>query len=116
MMRDGIYAVVFESHLGSFGEGIAVVSGGCVHGGDMGFTCRGRFTGESLSLDVRQYNPSIPSTLGMKGDYVLEMRGADTGDGGYRFTGYVRGCPDSRLNARAQYLGPLLDAEAGKGQ
>lgn len=116
MMRDGIYAVVFESHLGSFGEGIAVVSGGCVHRGDMGFTYRGRFTGENLSLDVRQYNPAIPSTLGIRGDYVLEMRGADTGDGGYRFTGYVRECPDSRLNARAQYLGPLLDAVAGKGQ
>ncbi|HCM1955421.1 TPA: nucleoside transporter [Salmonella enterica subsp. salamae serovar 9,46:z4,z24:z39:z42] len=110
-MKDGIYAVVFESHLHSFGEGIAVVSGGRVHGGDMGFTCRGRLRGEYLELDVMQYNRTIPSTLGMKGDYTLEMRGHEAGEGVYDFTGGVKGYPESRLTARAQYLGPLLEEE-----
>ncbi|EBQ9480451.1 nucleoside transporter, partial [Salmonella enterica subsp. enterica serovar Kokomlemle] len=40
-MKNGIYHVSFESNLSSFGEGIVVVSDGKVHGGDIGFTCRG---------------------------------------------------------------------------
>ncbi|HAK8205358.1 TPA: nucleoside transporter, partial [Salmonella enterica] len=32
-MKDGIYRVVFESSLPSFGEGIVVISDGKVHGG-----------------------------------------------------------------------------------
>ncbi|EEN7829636.1 nucleoside transporter, partial [Salmonella enterica] len=40
-MKEGIYNVVFESNQQSVGEGIGVVSGGRIYGGDIGFTCRG---------------------------------------------------------------------------
>lgn len=108
-MKDGIYTVVFESSFQSIGEGMVVVSGGRVHGGDIAFTCRGWLRPVGLELEVKQYNHDIPSTLGMEEDYVLEMCYRKTGEGEYRFHGHVRGYPERRLNAHALFLMPLLD-------
>ncbi|ENP2200676.1 nucleoside transporter [Salmonella enterica] len=108
-MKDGIYAVVFESSQSSFGEGIAVVRGGYVHGGDMGFICRGKVESGMLELEVEQYNSEIPSALGMEGVYMLEMNYRDVGEGVYRFRGHVKGDPERRLTARAFHLGGLLE-------
>ncbi|EAV6566468.1 nucleoside transporter [Salmonella enterica] len=107
-MKEGIYTVVFESSLQSVGEGITVVSDGKIHGGDIAFTCRGRVTPPVVELEVNHYNTEIPSTLGMKGGYVLEMRYREVEEGEYHFSGHVKGYPDRRLNARAQWLSPLL--------
>lgn len=115
MMKDGIYTVVFESNLASFGEGIAVVCDGRVHGGDIGFTCRGQLQEDRLLLEVMQYNRDIPSTLGMEGDYRLRMRYREVEEGEYWFTGHVQGHPESCLQAHAVYLTPLLNvAERGE--
>ncbi|EGF6459380.1 nucleoside transporter, partial [Salmonella enterica] len=80
-----------------------------VHGGDIAFTCRGWLTPPGLTLEVRQYNRDIPSTLGMEGDYVLEMQYRETGEGEYHFSGHVRGYPERRLKAHALFLTPLLE-------
>lgn len=108
-MKDGIYAVVFESSLQSVGEGIAVVSGGRVHGGDIGFTCRGKLTPPCLELEVSPYSEDIPSTLGIEGNYTLEMCYQESGEGEYHFSGHVRGCPERHLDAHAVFLTPLLE-------
>ncbi|EMZ4380086.1 nucleoside transporter, partial [Salmonella enterica] len=50
-----------------------------------------------------------PSTLGMEGDYVLEMQYRETGEGEYHFSGHVRGYPERRLKAHALFLTPLLE-------
>ncbi len=107
-MKEGIYRVVFESHLSAVGEGIAVVTGDRVYGGDIAFTCRGVLTRPSVRLSITHFDPEVPSTLGMEGDYMLEMRYERTGEDGYCFTGHVVGYPERRLTARAWYLVPLL--------
>ncbi|EIB4778137.1 negative regulator GrlR, partial [Salmonella enterica] len=47
-MKEGIYSVVFESNQQSVGEGICVVGGGRIYGGDIGFTCRGILASSNL--------------------------------------------------------------------
>ncbi|EEB5698930.1 nucleoside transporter [Salmonella enterica] len=110
-MKEGIYRVVFESSLSAFGEGIAIVSDGCVYGGDMGFTCRGYITQPVLELIVSQYDPDIPSTTGMKGGYILLMTYHELAEGEYHFTGYVKGHPDRKMMATVSYLVGLLPPE-----
>ncbi|EAN8329703.1 nucleoside transporter [Salmonella enterica] len=107
-MKEGIYTVVFESSLQSVGEGIAVVNDGRIHGADIAFTCRGRVAPAIVELEVSHYNTEIPSTLGVTGKYVLEMHYREVKEGEYHFSGYVKGHPDRRLNARALWLSPLL--------
>ncbi|HGB4966282.1 TPA: GrlR family regulatory protein [Salmonella enterica subsp. enterica serovar Mississippi] len=72
-MKDGIYRVVFESSLPSFGEGIVVISDGKVHGGDIGFVCRGRLARPVMELSISQYDNELPSVLGMEGNYDLVL-------------------------------------------
>ncbi|EDW6066424.1 nucleoside transporter [Salmonella enterica subsp. enterica serovar Oslo] len=112
-MKEGIYRVVFESSLSAFGEGIAVVSDGRVHGGDMGFTCRGVITRPVLALSVLQYDPDIPSTTGMEGNYTLLMEYREVAEGEYQFSGYVKNNPERRMTATAVYLVGLLPHQEG---
>ncbi|ECB4073927.1 TPA: nucleoside transporter [Salmonella enterica subsp. enterica] len=108
-MKEGIYSVVFESSLQSVGEGIGVVSGSRVHGGDIAFTCRGKLKPPYLELEVCHYNRDIPSTLGIEGNYTLEMRYQEAGEGQYKFSGHVKGHPERQLTAYALFLTSLLD-------
>ncbi|ECY4913155.1 nucleoside transporter [Salmonella enterica subsp. enterica serovar Oranienburg] len=107
-MKEGIYSVVFESNMPALGEGIIVVSDGCIHGGDMAFTCRGVLRSPEVLLEVYWYDQDIPSMLGMEGDYILDMRYQRTREGEYTFTGQVRGKPERGLNAYALFLTPLM--------
>ncbi|EAO6410079.1 nucleoside transporter [Salmonella enterica] len=107
-MRDGIYTVVFEGGPASVGEGVVVVTGGYVHGGDIAFTCRGKLEEGRLRLEVKHYNRDIPSATGMaEGDYVLAMRYRQV-EGGYAFRGHVEGHPSHQLDAYAVFVTPLL--------
>ncbi|ELZ7451329.1 nucleoside transporter [Salmonella enterica] len=107
-MKEGIYNIVFESNQQSVGEGIGVVSGGRIYGGDIGFTCRGVLTLSYLEMEVCQYNPDVPSVFGMQESYNLEMHYQEVGEGQYHFNGHVKGYPEKRMTARALFLAPLL--------
>ncbi|EDX5784034.1 nucleoside transporter [Salmonella enterica] len=107
-MKEGIYSVVFESNPQSVGEGICVVGGGRIYGGDIGFTCRGILASSNLELEVCQYNPDVPSVFGIGDSYNLEMHYQKVGEGQYHFNGHVKGFPEKRLTARALFLSPLL--------
>ncbi|ENI8089361.1 nucleoside transporter [Salmonella enterica] len=107
-MKDGIYRVVFENHLFSVGEGIVVVNGSRVYGGDIAFTCRGILTSSTVRLCITQFDVEIPSMLEMEDDYTLLMTYESIEDGEYNFNGHVENFPDKKLNAHAQFLVPLL--------
>lgn len=107
-MKEGIYNVVFESNMSSVGEGIIVVIGKCVYGGDMAFSCRGIVNSSEISLEVSHYNLDIPSTLGIEGDYILEMNYQQAREGEYRFTGGCKDYPERQLTAYAIFIAPLL--------
>ncbi|EBF0843320.1 nucleoside transporter [Salmonella enterica subsp. enterica] len=107
-MKEGIYTVVFESNQQSVGEGVVVVNNGRVHGGDIAFTIRGIMKRPVMELEVHCYNREIPSVLGMKEDYGLEMGYTETSEGRYDFSGHVKGHPERTLKAYAVFLTPLL--------
>ncbi|HGA7339247.1 TPA: GrlR family regulatory protein [Salmonella enterica subsp. enterica serovar Saintpaul] len=107
-MKDGIYRVVFESSLPSFGEGIVVISDGKVHGGDIGFVCRGRLARPVMELSISQYDNELPSVLGMEGNYDLVLKYEKTGDNEYYFTGYVKGDESRVITANAVFITGLL--------
>ncbi|EAB7495975.1 nucleoside transporter [Salmonella enterica] len=107
-MKNGIYHVIFESNLSSFGEGIVVVSDGKVHGGDIGFTCRGYLKRHVMELSVSQYNCEIPSALGVEGDYQLSLQYEKISEEKYYFTGHVKGDKEKQITASAVFLVELL--------
>lgn len=107
-MKEGIYNVIFESNISSVGEGIIVVIDRYVYGGDIAFCCRGILKSSEISLEVNHYNIDIPSTLGIEGDYTLEMTYQEVREGEYRFSGACKEYPERRLNAYAIFTAPLL--------
>ncbi|EKS6154851.1 nucleoside transporter [Salmonella enterica] len=107
-MKEGIYAVVFESSRQSVGEGVVVVNNGRVHGGDIAFTIRGVMKRPVMELEVHYYNRDIPSVLGMEEDYWLEMSYSEAGEGRYECSGHVKGDPSRKLKVYAEFLTPLL--------
>ncbi|EHU4279538.1 nucleoside transporter [Salmonella enterica] len=107
-MKDGIYTVVFKSNLQSVGEGIVVVNRGMIHGADIAFTIRGKITHPVMELDVHYYNQDIPSVLGMKEDYSLEMHCREREEGHYHFYGHMKGEPSLKLDAYAVYINSIL--------
>ncbi|HDD2124435.1 TPA: nucleoside transporter [Salmonella enterica] len=107
-MKDGIYRVVFESSLPSFGDGIVVISDGKVHGGDIGFVCRGRLARPVMELSISQYDNELPSVLGMEGNYDLVLKYEKKDDHEYYFTGHVKGDESRVITANAVFITGLL--------
>ncbi|HFK3781763.1 TPA: GrlR family regulatory protein [Klebsiella oxytoca] len=107
-MKEGIYSVVFESNISSVGEGVIVVIGKNVYGGDMAFSCRGTLKPSEITLEINHFNLDIPSTLGIEGDYTLEMKYREVRKGEYKFSGGSKEYPDRRLTAYAVFTAPLL--------
>ncbi|EEH1295296.1 nucleoside transporter [Salmonella enterica] len=107
-MKDGIYRVVFESNLPAFGEGIIVISNGKVHGGDIGFVCRGRLARPEMELSILQYDNELPSVLGRDGDYELMLKYEKIGDNEYFFIGYVKGDENKVIRGNAVFITGLL--------
>ncbi|EEP0988718.1 nucleoside transporter [Salmonella enterica] len=107
-MKEGIYNVVFESNISSVGEGVIVVIGKNIYGGDMAFSCRGTLKPPVITLEINHFNLDIPSTLGIEGDYTLEMRYQKIREGEYKFSGGSKEYPDRRLTAYAIFTAPLL--------
>jgi hypothetical protein len=80
-MIDGLWIVQYESVVGD--SGCVVFVKGQVLGGDNGFTYTGTYTlsGDKIAARVwvKNFNPSIQSVLGIKGDYELAFNGTVEG-------------------------------------
>jgi len=110
-MKDGIYAVKFHTP-GDQGEGLLVVRGGSINGGDQHFLYRGILTGGGVSwsgpIDVSQWKPGNTTVFGTTGNFVLDARvsvdpNADT------FTGNasVRNQPSQTMAFSARRIADL---------
>ncbi len=106
-MKDGIYYVRFMSNGQGIGEGIAVMKGESVNGGDSGFTYSGykhpSADGFVATLSIRQWDPNAQSVFGPLSDFKIECRGAATA-GGFDASGIVVGQPGLTLTLRGQFL------------
>lgn len=107
-MKDGVYYMVFKSHLESFGEGVLVVCCGTVNGGDIGFVYQGKLDSAEMTLNVIRHHDDIPSALGMEGNYELLMHLCGEQDGEYEMHGHVMGEPELTIEAHVRFLAPLF--------
>lgn len=106
-MKDGIYYVRFMSNGQGIGEGIAVMKGESVNGGDSGFTYVGykqaSAEGFIATLSIRQWDRSAQSVFGPLSDFKLECQGTATA-AGFEASGHVVGQPNLTLTLRGQFL------------
>lgn len=106
-MKDGIYYVRFLSNGQGVGEGIAVMKGESVNGGDSGYTYTGykqvSADGFVATLTIRRWDPNSQSVFGPLNEFKLEFRGAATDDG-FQATGSIVGELGMTLNVRGQFL------------
>ncbi len=76
---EGIYAAQFLSNADQYGEGIVVLDGGRIHGGDLDHTYAGRYSllnnEFSATVQVTNYSGRISSVLGQLMDYQLALNG-----------------------------------------
>jgi hypothetical protein len=81
-MVEGFWIVQYEGVQGN-GGGVAIFMRGHVLGGDTGFIYTGTYeTNErelAARIQVRNFLPEVPSVLGVKGDFELNIKGAVSG-------------------------------------
>ena len=101
-MLDGLWILQFHGP-GGVGGGVVVFTKGRVLGGDSGFAYVGSYEekGDTLmaKVTVTQFDPSIPSVLGVPGNHDLLIEGKivnDTIEG----TGALVTHPDSKIVVR----------------
>jgi type III secretion system (T3SS) negative regulator GrlR len=107
-MIDGIYHVTFSSNSNDFGEGIVVIRGDSINGGDHGYLYSGtkRIQGGQISssLTIKQWNPSVQSIFGPNKEFVLELIGDVSSDNSFAVHGHVVGQSQAKITIRGRYL------------
>ena len=82
-MVEGFWIVQYEGMQGN-GGGVAMFIKGKVFGGDTGYTYIGSYEVKGNSMNaqvmVRNFIPSVPSVLGITGDFELKIQGTVEGD------------------------------------
>ena len=110
-MEPGIYYVIFKSHTGRFGDGLAVVDNGKIHGGDQRYLYRGsyRTDGQAVEADIQvtYYRGKANSILGHLSRFKLNLSGKATGDA-FNVSGHVFGQSQLAITIEGQKQADLL--------
>lgn len=105
-MKEGIYHVTFHSPLGE-GDGIIVVAGSNVNGGDSGYTYQGPIvsTGKQISgvLSVNRHSTGATSVFGDISDFGLKLQGTHS-DRDFQLSGSAVEMPSARLRITGRWL------------
>ncbi len=110
-MDSGIYYVIFKSHTGSFGDGLAVVDNGKIHGGDQRYLYRGLYKteGQTVEADIQvsYYRGELKSIFGHLPKFALNLSGNATSDA-FKVTGRVFGQSQLEITIEGQKQADLL--------
>lgn len=106
-MRDGIYHVTFASNADQ-GEGLVVLKGSSINGGDWGYTYTGPMkptdTGFSTQLTCKRWNKESRSIFGTIDEFVLNLDAHEQGDG-FTASGGVKGS-NGTIKIRGTFIAP----------
>lgn len=106
-MKDGIYHVRFAAAGGQAGEGLIVVKGESINGGDAGYLYRGKVTanGDLLAaqIQVTRWEPTQMSVFGVIDSFNLTMTGRST-EGSFEATGVTAALGDRTLSMSGRFL------------
>jgi|ERR1700683_40139 len=101
-MQEGLWTVQFQGPNG-WGGGAVVLTKGQALGGDAGFTYIGTYevTGDTIRgrIAVKNYDPSVQSVLGVRGDFELLLEGKVQGDS-ITGMGTMANSPNARIAMR----------------
>lgn len=108
-MIDGLWIMEFHGTEG-VGGGVVVFTHGKALGGDNAFAYSGTFEvkGDQLTatINVKNFNPSIPNVLGIPGDFDLVVAGRVDGEV-IEATGHRLAHPDPKITVRFRKLHDL---------
>jgi hypothetical protein len=109
---DGVYSAHFLSNANQYGEGIVVVDGGRIHGGDLDHVYSGKYSLTdnefSARLDVSNHSGNFSSVLGHLAQYRLTLNGKVKKQQDITCRGKVEGRPDLVIQVNLHKLSPLV--------
>jgi hypothetical protein len=110
-IREGIYSVEFVASGRKAGQGIVVLKGSTVNGGDVGFVYTGRVFGtpEALTADlkIKRWNAGYQSVLGNLTEFRLALSGkGNTNLNTFSIVGAIPGEPGRKLSIVGRLLTP----------
>lgn len=110
-MNSGIYYVIFRSHNGVFGDGLAVVDTGRIHGGDYRYLYRGHYKVEGNSLrakiQVSYYRGKCESVFGPVDKFDLTLSG-NAAEGTFKVSGNIFGQSQMKITIEGQKQADLV--------
>jgi|KBSMisStandDraft_5_1062788.scaffolds.fasta_scaffold99647_3 hypothetical protein len=108
---EGVYSAHFLSNADRYGEGIVVVDGGKIHGGDLDYVYIGKYSLSnnefSASLDVSNHSGRFASVLGPLTHYRLTLNGKVKKHQDVTCHGTVEERPDLAIQINLHKLSPL---------
>lgn len=109
-MISGIYLVSFSSNQDKFGEGMVVINGGSVNGGDETYLYRGHFDyyGDDMkaSIEVRHYRGPLDGVLGPMKLFNLVLSGKILGDN-FHLSGGIPNLPTATITITGTKIADL---------
>src|SRR5262245_27021647 len=112
LIVEGVYAARFLSNADQYGEGIVVVDGGRIHGGDLDHVYIGKYSlvnnEFSASVDVKNYSGRISSVLGPLTHYQLTLNGIVKKSQDITVRGKVEERPDLSIQINLHKVSPLV--------
>ena len=112
LIVEGVYAARFLSNADQYGEGIVVVDGGRIHGGDLDHVYIGKYSlvnnEFSASVDVKNYSGRISSVLGPLTHYRLTLNGIITRAQDITTWGKVQEHPHLAIQINLQKVSQLV--------
>lgn len=112
-MFDGVYHVKFSSSTHDFGEGLIVVKGNVINGGDHGYLYQGHMEGSDDIVTgvfkIKQWNTMVPSVFGRIPKFELSLNGRqDSNSRSFSVSGNVVGQSQLIINITGRYLSEAL--------
>ena len=118
-IKNGLYGIHFQNAGVDFGSGVVSLRDGVLCGGDMGFSYQGRLevvagdeerVSVALCLQVKKWNPSIPSVIPGVNAYRLVVRGDyHPATATLALQGYPDAVPGVCLQIVAHHIDELAD-------
>ena len=109
---DGVYVAHFMSKSEQYGQGIVVVDGGRIHGGDLDHVYVGKYALEndefSASLDVSNHSGTFTSVLGSLPHYRLALNGKVKKQQDITCRGTVEERPGLAIQINLHKVSPLV--------
>jgi hypothetical protein len=109
---EGVYVAHFMSNADQYGEGVVVVDGGRIHGGDLDHVYVGKYSLAnnefSASLDVSNHSGRFSSVLGPLAHYRLTVNGKVKKQQDITCRGTVEERPDVAIQINLHKISALV--------